>query len=253
MLTMAIWWLAIFLEAVLLVRGLQANLIRQFPIFYSYILFVFIEEILRFGAYRWYPGLYSHVYWGTQFVSLVIGSAVIFEIYRVGLRLFPGTARMARYLLLVVFGAVFAKTLVNSSGGVFLWLAGTSVELERNLRIVQALAILSLVSLFVWYAIPFGRNLKGILFGYSLFIGLSIVQFTFWYYSVTKIMVFWRYVQPVCYLLVLSVWARALWSADRVSETEPTMQLENDYQMLAASTRNQLQRMLARLGWAVRP
>ena len=252
MLTMALWSLAILLEALLLVRGLQEKLLRQFPIFYLYILFVFVEEFLRFSAYRWHPNHYFYVYWTTQFMSLVIGSAVIFEIYRVGLRSFPGTARMTRFILLIVFGAIFAKTLASPSGGLFLWLAKTSVELERNLRIVQALAILTLVSVFLWYAIPFGRNLKGILFGYGLFIAVSIVQFTLWYYSWGEIRQFWSYAQPVSYLMVLSIWVNALWSVHAVPEAKPATQLENDYEALVASTRSQFQRTLARLGWAAR-
>jgi hypothetical protein len=251
MLTMTIWWLAISLEALLLIRGLQEKLVRQFPIFYSYILFVFVEEFLRFIVYRWFSSRYSEVYWTTQFLGLVIGSAVIFEIYRVGLRSFPGTARMARYLLLIVFGAVFAKALANPSGGLFWWFAKRSVMLERNLRIVQGLAILSLVSLFLWYAIPFGKNLKGILFGYSLFIAMSIVQLTL-SYTWADIQLFWPYVQPVSYLLVLGLWASALWSAQSVPEGKPATQLEDDYEVLVASTRTQLRRALARLGWTAR-
>jgi hypothetical protein len=248
---MTIWWLAILLEALLLVRGFQKKLVRQFPIFYSYILFVFVEEFLRFTVYRLFPNRYSQVYWTTQFLGLVIGSAVIFEIYRVGLRSFPGTARMARYLLLIVFGAVFAKTLANPSGGLFWWLAQRSVMLERNLRIVQGLAILSLVSLFLWYAIPFGKNLKGILFGYGLFIAMSIVQLTL-SYTWGDIQPFWPYLQPFSYLLVLGLWTSALWSAQPVPEGKRARQLEDDYEVLVASTRTQLRRTLARLGWTAR-
>jgi hypothetical protein len=250
MLTMAIWWLAVILEALLLVRGLREKLLRQFPIFYSYILFVFVEEFLRYFAYRWYPSHYSQIYWTTQFLSLVIGSAVIFEVYRVALRSFPGTARMARYLLLLIFGAVFAKALAHPVGGVYGWLAETSEELERNLRMVQGLAILALVALFLSYAIPFGKNLKGILLGYGLFVGLSIVQFTMWHYSWGDVTRFWSYAQPLSYQVVLGVWASALWSAHPVPEVDPVPQLERDYEVLVASTRSQLQRTLARLGSA---
>jgi len=47
------------------------------------------------------------------------------------------------------------------------------------MRTVQALAIAALVALFLVYSIPFGRNLKGILLGYGLFIGASVMWFTF--------------------------------------------------------------------------
>lgn len=252
MLTMAIWWLGILLEGLLLARGLQNQLVRQFPIFYFYILFVFLEELLRFSVYRWGAGHYSDVYWVTQFLSLVIGSAVIFEIYRVGLRRFPGTARMTRYLLLIVFGAIFAKALANPSVSLFQWLALSCFELERDLRIVQAVAILTLISAFRWYAITFGRNLRGVLTGYSLFIGISILQLTLMSHGWSDDRLYWSYAQSASYLLVLGMWISALWSVQPVAEPAEAMQLENDYQTLVASTRTQLQRTLARIGWVTR-
>ena len=252
MLTMWIWWLAFLLEAALLIRGVQEQLVRKFPVFYSYLLFVITAELLRFTVFRWYHSNYFYVYWVTQFFTLVIGSAIILEIYRMSLRPFPGTAKIARYLLLIVYGAVFAKTLANPTASSQWWLQQMAEELERNLRIVQSLAIFALILLFLWYAIPFGKNLRGILVGYSLFIGLSILQLTLMPILWDHIKLFWASVQPVSYLLVLGLWTGALWSTDPVSELKPSPQLENDYEALAASTRTQFQRALARLGWAVR-
>jgi len=252
MLTMAIWCVGTLLEILVLVRGFQAKLFRLFPIFYAYLMFVTLDEFVRVCVYRWGSNHYFEVYWATQFLSLAVGSGIIFEIYRVALRSYPGAARMARYLLLIVFGAIFAKALTNSSGGVFTWLAETSLVLERNLRIVQALAILTLVSLFFWYAIPFGRNLKGILIGYSFFIGMSIIQITLLYHSWDLIKPFWTYAPSLSYLLVLGIWARALWSSQPVPEARADVQLENDYELLVASTRDQFRRAVARLGWGIR-
>jgi hypothetical protein len=252
MLNVMIWSVGIFLETILLLRGFQEKLYRKFPIFYAYFLFVTLVDLVRIGVYRWVPIHFFQVYWVTQFLSLAIGSGIIFEIYRVALRPFRGAARMTRYALLIVFGAIFAKALTIASGGVFTWLAAASIVLERNLRIVQALAILTLVLLFFWYAIPFGRNLKGILFGYSLFIGLSIVQFLLWRYSWEQIKPFWSYAQPLCYLLVIGIWVRTLWSAAPPPEVNPDVQVESDYKFLVATTRGQFRKTLARLGWAAR-
>lgn len=252
MLSMVIWCVAFFLEALLLTRGLQTKLVRWFPIFYSYILFVLLEEILRFAAYRISPNDYAQVYWITQFLGLLIGSAIIFETYRVGLARFPGAARMARRLLLVVFGAVFAKALLNSSHGLFFWLAATSVGLERSLRIVQEVAILSLLSLFWWYAIPISRNLRGILLGYGLFVAVTILQFTLWPHFRASLGPIWPYAQPICYVGILVFWVSALWRRALILGVGQEMQLEDDYQRLAASTRAQLERALSRFRWAAR-
>ncbi len=247
-----IWYLGTCLEIVVFVRGLQEKLYRQFPLFYLYLLFVTFDDLIRFSVSRWFPAHYYQAYWVTQFLCLAVGCGIIFEIYRVALGSFPGAARMARYLLLFVFGAIFVKTLANSSSDVFVWLAKTSLLLERSLRITQALAILTLVALFAWYAIPFGKNLKGILFGYSLFIAMRIAQFVLWSYSWEQIKPYWAYAETGSYLLVLGIWAAALWSAQPVPQTQRDAPLESDYELLLHATRAQFRRTLARLGWAAR-
>jgi hypothetical protein len=252
MLLMTIWCVGTLLELLVLVRGFQKKLFREFPLFYVYLLFVTLDEFVRLSVLRLFPGYYFELYWVTQFLCLALGCGIIFEIYRVALRSFPGAAKMARFLLLVVFGLIFARALASSSGGVFTWLAATSMVLERNLRFVQALAILTLVSLFLWYAIPFGRNLKGILWGYSLFIGVRIVQFVLWYRSWERIKPFWSYIETGSYLLVLGIWAVTLWSAEPIPIAKREVALETDYELLAAATRTQFRRTLARLGWAAR-
>ncbi len=252
MLNLTIWCVGVFLEMLLLVRGFQEKLLQQFPIFYAYLFFVAVNDCIRMSVYRWSSSHYFQVYWITQFLSLTLGSGIIFEIYRVALRSYPGTARMTRYVLLTVFVAIFAKSVTAPSGDVLSRVAGASLMLERNLRIVQGLAVVTLVLLFLWYAIPFGKNLKGILLGYSLFIGLSIVQMTLWLYSWEQIKPFWPYAQPMCYLMVIGIWVRTLWSAHPLPEAIPDSQLECDYELLLASTRDRFGRALARLGWAVR-
>jgi hypothetical protein len=252
MLLMIIWGVGTVLEILVLIRGSKQKLFHQFPLFYLYLLFVAMDDVIRVISARWLPNHYFQIYWVTQFICLALGCGIIFEIYRVALRSFPGAARMARYLLLFVFGAIFVKTLANSSSDVFVWLAKTSLLLERSLRITQALAILTLVALFAWYAIPFGKNLKGVLFGYSLFIAMRIGQFVLWSYSWEQIKPYWAYAETGSYLLVLGIWTVTLWSPQAVPQTQRDAPLESDYELLLHATRAQFRRTLARLGWAAR-
>jgi len=85
----------------------------------------------------------------------------------VGLAAYPGTARMARRALSFVFLLAVAIALASAAGEPGWWAAATVTEIERALRIVQALAILALALLFWSYRIPFGRNLGGILAAYG--------------------------------------------------------------------------------------
>ena len=159
---------------------------------------------------------------------------------------------MARYLLLFVFGAIFVKTLANSSSDVFVWLAKTSLLLERSLRITQALAILTLVALLrlvcdsVWQELE--RHLVRL---------QSVHRHEDW--SVRFVVVLVGTDQALlglCGNWFLSsgtgIWTATLWSAQPVPQTQRDAPLESDYELLLHATRAQFRRTLARLGWAAR-
>src|SRR5579864_8486413 len=157
MLTLSIWLCGILLEMLLLFRGFRTKLVRKYPLFYSYIFYVFLQSLVRFFVGHERHDLYASVYWITQFLAVVIGCVVVFEIFHIVLAEYPGTARLARNVLLFVFAMAVAKALVNLSNGASLF-GPTKVELERNLRLVQAAGILSVAVLSFFYAIPFGKN-----------------------------------------------------------------------------------------------
>src|SRR4029077_3311440 len=171
MLGQAIWWGGIAGEALLLVRGFRGKLLSRYPVFYTYILFVCLQSILRLSVYHSRPQSYSSVYWITEWLGILAGCGVVFEIYRTGLAAYPGTARMARNLLAFVFVLASTKAIVETWNDPHWWLMAAAMDLEHAFRGVQAGAIVALVVLFLFYSVPFGRNLRGILLGYSLFVG----------------------------------------------------------------------------------
>ena len=239
MLGQLIWWSGIALEIALLVRGLRGQLVRRLPIFYAYIAFVALQEFARLLVQS-NKRIYWDVYWLTEFLGLAMGSLIVFEIYRVSLRAFPGAARMARNALTFVFLTAVAKALANvwASGG---WrLDSTAFEVERALRTVQAAAILALVALFLVYSIPFGRNLRGILLGYGLFIGQRVICLTF---MPPQGHHFWFYAYSACYLVALSLWLGHLWSYQPVPQTAAGVSLDQEYQTIALGTLRRLRAM----------
>jgi hypothetical protein len=253
MLGQAIWWSGIALETLLLVRGFQGRLLSRFPVFYGYIGFVLLQSLLRFSVYHWRPQLYVPVYWITQALGVLFGCAVVFEVYRVGLRAYPGTAKMARNLLAFVFVMALTKALADTwNNPHWLWIV-SNVDVERALRIVQSFAILALVLLFLSYSIPFGRNLRGILMGYGLFVAASVIQLTFVTNGDSGFDSFWSYVSPGSYFAVLGVWAIHLWSYRANPEPKKSVALEAQYQRLAAATSHRLREARGYLEKAVRP
>ena len=253
MLGQIIWWSGVTIEAVILARGLFARLLKQYPAFYAYVLFVWLQSILRFSVYHARPQLYPKVYWITEGLGVLAGCAVVFEIYRVGLRAYPGTARLARNLLAFVLILAFVKATVETGNNPLWWSTATTLDLELALRVVQALALLALVVLFLFYAIPFGRNLRGVLLGYGLFLGENVIFFSFASKNWEAFRAFWAHIHPASYFVVLLVWAGHLWSYVPNPEPQRAVQLEEQYQRMAAATSRRLQEARGYLAKAVRP
>lgn len=253
MLSQAIWWSGITIEAVLLARGLFGKLLKQYPAFYSYLLFVWLQSLLRFSVHYARPQLYSKVYWLTEWLGVLAGCAVVFEIYRVGLRAYPGTARLARNLLTFVLLLAFVKATVETGNNPQWWSATPAFDLELALRVVQALALVALVALFLFYAIPFGRNLRGILLGYGLFLGESVVWLSFVPRTSESFRAFWSHIHTSSYFIVLVVWVLHLWSYAPNPEPKTAVLLEEQYQRMAAITSRRLQEARGYLARAVRP
>jgi hypothetical protein len=252
MLSQAIWWSSIALEVLLLIQGLRTRLAFRYPIFFSYILFVLVfDDLLSLFISRWSNPLYAYSYWITEFAGVVLGCGVVLEIFRVGLQRYPGTARMARNVLILVFLLAVVKGLVAAANDPKSWLEASIPQIEAVVRTVQALAILALVAVFLLYSIPVARNLRGILLGYGLFVAVLAICLTF----VPAVgHGFWFYASSASYPLALGVWLGYLWSYSESPNQEPAgEQLENDYQRAAAATRRRLQTARGQLARAVRP
>ena len=240
MLTQFIWWIGIGLEILLIGRALHAKLFTRYPVFYGYISFVLAQSLLRFAVYQWQGPqgrAYNRVYWTTELLGLILGSYLVFEIYRVALAGYPGTARMARNVLGFLLAMAVARVIAAFWADALFTPETTMLQMERALRTFQAISVAALVALFVFYSIPFGRNMRGILLGYSVFIAERVISLTFVQPTGRD---FWFYAYSASYPVVLIVWAAHLWSYQPSPENQRSPQLEQEYQMIAAATQRRL-------------
>jgi hypothetical protein len=245
-LSQLILWSSVALELTLLIAGLCNRLAGRFPIFFIYIAFVLSQDLLSIFAVHWGTRLYTIVYWVTEFSGLALGALVVFEIYKVSLATYPGTARMARNALAFVFVTALAKCLTQAMASG--WHSDTTaLEIERALRTVEAAAILALAAVFLFYSIPFGRNLRGILLGYGLFVAEQVLCLAF---VSQRTHDFWFYAYPASYATALSLWLVHLWSYQPIPQ--PKASLDVEYQRIAAGTRRRLQETRSYLRKAVR-
>jgi hypothetical protein len=242
-------WVGIALEALLLARGYQTKLFKKYPYFYSYNACVFLAAVLFLV-----PEISAKGYWVAQFITLFLGCGIVLEIFRHVLGAYPGAMRLAKGVASVVFALTTGVALLYS-----LWVAPdsltvTTYELERDLRVVQAILILAILSVIAHYGIQLERQMKGMILGYDLYVGTSLVSLALRAYSETRFFSAWLVVQPSSFDISLIVWVVALWVPVAVFQMRPASpNLEADYEAVVARTRHALLFMRSYLGKAARP
>jgi hypothetical protein len=249
------WWVVLSLGllscVVILFRGLQARMLAKYPFFHAYILSVIVGDALLFPLRIATPEAYQRVYWGAQFLTLMIGCGIVLEIFKHVLGPYPGADRFATVVALTTFAAIFCFALAYRFLGPMSASKGTLIELERDVRTVQAIFLFVIFAVVSYYHIPVGKNLKGMISGYGLYIGTSLVSLAFRAYS-RSFDSAWNVIQPSSYDVTLLIWLVALWSYRPNPAPDSAVHLEEDYEALAARTKRALGAMRSRLAKAGR-
>lgn len=243
-----VWYGAIALEAVILVRAAFTHLIRKYILFYSYIGLVFLADIIRLCCNQFAPHLYPTVYWQTELITIVASYAVMLEIFRQSVRHNPGVARLTRNFLAILFCLTLTYASLNLlQGGFTSSLARVTADMGRYLRYVEGALLLGMLWLFARYRVPLGRNLLGLTGGNAFWVGLNILNLALWSLPGNGVSVLLRRLLPASYLVTLGIWCATLWSAQPDPVQPAENQIERDYEVLAATTRTVLARTSGRL------
>lgn len=213
-----IWFAAIVLELIIVGRSLRGDYFKQYPIFYSYISFVFLQSVTRFAVNHLKADWYPSVYWFTEFVAIIAGCSVVFEFCRLGLKSYPGVAKMARVGLIGAFLFTFSKVLFTAAEGTEGWTPALTFLLERDIRFVQIAATAILVAIVLLYRIPMSRNLRGIIFGYGFYLGTVVTNLTFLAVFGERVQTAASRIQASSYMVTLLIWTVALWSYDPLAK-----------------------------------
>jgi hypothetical protein len=241
LLSQAIWWGGIAIEALLIGRGLRGHLASRYPAFYCYVAFVLFQDIFCFFAYRYgSQEFYRYSYWSMEFLCVLLSCWVVFEIYQMALADYPGTARMARVLLAILFGIALVKAFFNVVNDPGWWLEVTARDVEGALRAVQGLVLFGLAAICLFYAVPLAKNLRGIFLGYGAFVAWSVICLTLASSTSITLVHTLAYLYPISFLIVLGIWLFHLWSSAPSPVVQHDLRLEREYQQLAATTHRRL-------------
>lgn len=229
-----VWLVGLLLESALLLRAIQCKSFGKYSLFYTYIATVLVVSA-SFYASTW---LYLRFYWPSEFITAALGCGVILEISRHVFAHHLSLDRFARWIAIITFGAIFFVFAIH----VFFlphWKpAANPADLERDLRVAESIALLTIVFLTGYYDIEIGKNMKGMILGFGVFIGASMISLTVRLFVGVRFSPVWKIIQPSSYIVALLIWAVALWSYDPVPV--PSQPVDPDYQRLAGRTQQAL-------------
>jgi hypothetical protein len=251
--TNLIWLSVIALEATVIFRGLRAALLKKYPLFYAYVGCVFLIELLRVFCYKASPSFYPAFYWHTELVTIAASYAVIFEIFRQALRHNPGVARVAQKLLLVVFVIALTYSASDLLHGGFASMARATADLGRYLLYVKGVLLVVMLWLFGRYRISFGRNLLGLTAGYSLVVGLDVMNLALLSLPGHESSIGLRKLLPITYLITLIIWSASLWSVQPDPVQPEESAIDRDYGLLVDKTMTAFAHLSERGGRTFRP
>ena len=235
----------------ILLRGLGEKLLTRYSFFYTYVFSTFMAGSLVLVLWRVALASYQRSYWILQFATLLIGCGIMLEIFRHVLSPYRGAEKFAMAVGVFIFGAVFCfaivyRLIVPSPGK-------TLFELERNVRTVQAILLFGILAVVSYYRVPLGKNIKGMITGYGLYIVTSLSTLAIRAYAGPVFNNTWNVIQPLSFDASLTIWLIALWSYQPNPAPDPAVPLEEDYEMLARRTRRALASMRSHLTKAARP
>ena len=162
-------------EALLLYRGARAKLLLRYPNFYIYILSLFLADATFFLAYVTKFPVADKWSWYAGFMSLFLGVGIVLEIFRHGLSPYAGAEKFARvasytFLAAVTVFAVVYPIIAPSNGAA----RAIFTRAQQYFLAVQALLLIVIIQVMAYYAIPAGRNLKGMILGYGQAVAVTL-------------------------------------------------------------------------------
>ncbi|HXW92772.1 MAG TPA: hypothetical protein VEK33_19645 [Terriglobales bacterium] len=179
--TKTLWIVPLILQAVIAGVMWRRNLVRVFPIFFSYTVLVPSRDAaLLFLTYPTNP--YALVFWCGEALAVLLGIGVVFEILRHIFPPYPSLRLVVKSVwILGAFAAVTAVLmLVFSDGG-----SGTRrllesvILLERAARFLQVCLLIVVIALMSRLGLTWHHYSLGIVAGFGVYSALDLAALEF--------------------------------------------------------------------------
>ena len=198
------------IEAVLLWRAAQSRLLARFPLFYSYLVYVFVVTVVGLSVYWVRPSAHASVYWFCFVLSIIVEFAVLVEVSDHIFQPYPAIRDLGRSLTLLIslaFGAAYILPTLFRAHGMRMAL----LDFALRTSLTKAVILLVIFGAAHHFDLRMGRNVAGLLLGFAIYLGVNVANFAcVERFGNVYAGVLW-FMSPAAYTLCLLVWTGALW------------------------------------------
>lgn len=175
-----IWVAGTILEFLLVGVLLYRRMWRYFPFFTSYAFFTLAGNVVGVATRenRW---LYFYCYWAAEAIGIVLGFAVVFEIFR---SLFAGHAALRKVATLVFCGALIILTavatyiLIYEGESVASNIGKTVMVMEEAIRTIEVGLLIVLFLCARAFGLHWRHSVFGLALGLGLFAAIELIAIT---------------------------------------------------------------------------
>jgi len=203
----------ISVEGLLLWRLFARRIAKRYPYFTAYVLFDFLRalsdvSLLHFGAH-----LYDRVFWASDVLENCLAFLLVWEVIR---SLFPAKSTVFRLawksLLTVCALAIPVGVLLCWCQAVLIHFPHEFVPpiFEQYVNFSQGVLLLSVAAVAAYYGVSLGRNIRGLIFGSTLFLFLdsTIYAAVQW---IRGFLPYWQLIPALMYISLTAVWLWSFW------------------------------------------
>lgn len=207
-----VWCIGLGLQAAILFRAAAAGLWRHYGFFYAQIALSFATSAPALWVFLTHRAAFTAYYWDTEFLTAFAACGILLDILRHAFAITAATRLFASVARYTIYSAVGLFLLLYTVGhGAYAPLPHL-VALERDFRFVQTALLLGMTAAVFYFGVPLGRNLRGMLVGYGLYIASNLVTLTLesrFPISFDKV---WNFLQPGIYCASTVMYLAYLWS-----------------------------------------
>ncbi len=211
----AIPGVAIGSDGFLLWRLSRHRQFRRYPYFAAFVSYDLLRTVFAVTVFHFRPSSYATMYWDTEAIALVLLFAIVWEIAR---NLFPVGSFLRRLAWKTVISteAMLLPALLLLAWG---WSRSDFHEypvlnvwpvVEQYFTFAIALLLLILSGVARYYGVAFGRNMRGLISGFGVYLSLYAANFAA-LQIVPRFHIYWQFSSSITYSAMVFSWLWAFW------------------------------------------